>query len=351
MNDQYFTVQDLVNKSHGFIKIVRKKVVIFFYMMILFSVVGVVVSLFYPIKYKYKITFVVEESKQASSGLAAIAGQFGFDLSGSGGGSIFSGDNILVYLRSHSLCKEVLLTPYDENTNLTLADKYIETQGLKEKWQKKFETNQITFSKDPHSTVNNRLKDSLLNVTTSLVLKKSLSVSRPDRKTTFIEVESNFRDEKLSHLFTDRLVKIATEKYVYSKIRVKAENVERLQRRADSLMQYLNSFTYGFAKLQQGYIDLNPALKSPKFTGEIYSRDKAIASAIYSEVLKNLEISRVSLSQITPSIEIVDFSSLPLEVEYISIKEGVLFSVLIALIVYLMLCVLLVVIDRIELKN
>ena len=97
---------------------------------------GFVYAYLQPIKYIAKMTFVVEDSKSSAGGLASLAGQFGFDIGGVGGGSIFSGDNILLFLKSESLVRETLLTPFDEKTGATLADRYAEVNKMKEGWSK-----------------------------------------------------------------------------------------------------------------------------------------------------------------------------------------------------------------------
>ncbi|MBM3440481.1 MAG: lipopolysaccharide biosynthesis protein, partial [Bacteroidetes bacterium] len=48
-----------------------------------------------PTLHVSRLSFVVEDGKSGGGGIAALAGQFGFDMGGGSGGSLFSGDNIL----------------------------------------------------------------------------------------------------------------------------------------------------------------------------------------------------------------------------------------------------------------
>jgi hypothetical protein len=144
------------------------------------------------------------------------------------------------------------------------------------------------------------------------ILESDLSVIKPDKKASFIEVKSMMKDEMLSKLFSERLVKIATQRYVDSKIKTKAINVNILQRKADSLAAVLNNKTYSAAASQQTLIDANPALRSVPIAAEITTRDKTMAATIFAEVIKNLEISKTMLNQETPVIQMVDQSTLPL---------------------------------------
>jgi hypothetical protein len=271
-----------------------------------------------PVKYIAKLTFVVEDAKGGGGGgLASLAGQFGFDVGGGGGGSIFSGDNILLFLKSESLVRETLLTTFDEKEGNTLADRYAEVMKMKEGWLKNEKIGSINFSK--YKTVQlPRIEDSLMQSIENGIIKSNLAIAKPDKKASFIEAKVNTEDEVFSKLFLDRLVKIATDRYVESKTKTKAVNVAMLQRKADSLAAVLNNKTYSAAISQQVLVDANPALKTNVISSEISTRDKTMAATIFAEVVKNLELSKTLLNQETPVIQVVDQSTFPLEKEKVS---------------------------------
>jgi len=266
-----------------------------------------------PILYIAKMTFVVEDAK-GMGGIASLAGQFGFDVGGGGGGSVFSGDNILLFLKSKSLVRETLLTRLDEKNESTLADRYAEVNKLKEGWSKNEKIGNIQFSK---FTVDNlpRKEDSLLQGIEAGIINNELAISRSDKKASFIEAKTKMLDEVFSKIFLDRLVKVAIDRYVQSKTKTKAFNVAILERRADSLTAVLNNKTYSAAASQQSLVDVNPALKTSAINSEITTRDKTMAATIFAEVIKNLELSKTLLNQETPIIQIVDQSTFPLEKE------------------------------------
>jgi paraquat-inducible protein B len=156
-----------------------------------------------------------------------------------------------------------------------------------------------------------------------------LSVLKPDKKASFIEVKVTTRDELFSKYFSERLVKIATDHYLDSKIKTKALNIAKLQSKADSLAALLNNKTYLAASSQQSLVDANPALRTVPIASEISSREKAMAATIFAEVVKNLEVSKTILSQETPVIQIVDQSTFPLPREKVSkIKSLILGGIL-----------------------
>jgi hypothetical protein len=93
-----------------------------------------------------------------------------------------------------------------------------------------------------------------------------------------------------------------------------------LQKRADSIYVLLNRKTFSSATAQERLLDINPGLQSNAVSNvEVVGRDKMMLSAIYAEVVKNLEISKVALSQETPVMQIIDNVGLPLKKNHISV--------------------------------
>lgn len=307
------TLKDILIKI-GLIKdVLMSKWKQFLLILMLGGILGFIYAIVTPIKYVSKITFVVEENKGVGGGLSALAGQFGFDLGGASGGSVFAGDNILLFLKSENLCREAMMTKYDNSGKINLADRYAEVKKLKKRWRKDNDVGEINFAKYTKDSLP-RLEDSLLQVLIKKnLLVNDLMVTKPDKKSTFIQLSVSSRDELFSFLFSQRLVDIATKKYVESKTKVKSANVSILQRRADSLSELLNDKTYRNASSQQALVDANPALKTAPIFAEISSREKSMIGTIFAEVVKNLEIAKSILSQETPAIQVVDQSTFPLE--------------------------------------
>ncbi len=309
------SLKELIEKIQQLWKYLRAKWLIIVIAGLLGGVIGFVYAYIQPVKYIAKMTFVVEDAKGGSgAGLASLAGQFGFDVGGGGGGSIFSGDNILLFLKSESLVRETLLTSFDEKSGVTLADRYAEVNKLKEAWRKNKKIGEINFSKFKIEQLP-RKEDSLLQSIEAGIIKNELAIAKPDKKASFIEAKSTSLDEAFAKIFLDRLVKVATERYVESKTKTKTANVAMLQKRADSLSAVLNNKTFSAAASQQSLVDANPALKTSAISSEITTRDKTMAATVFAEVVKNLELSKTLLNQETPVIQIVDQSTFPLEKE------------------------------------
>jgi hypothetical protein len=300
------------------------------------SIVGGLLGLAYAwIKqptYAARLTFVVEESKSGGSSVAsALAGQIGIDIGSltGGGGGILAGDNVLELLKSRSFIKKTLLTGYrDSGSNFSLADQYAEVYGWKENWKNNSEVGkQINFPVGQERFT--RVEDSLLQVIISRLTEKEVAISKPDKKLSFFELTVNTRDERVSQLFCERLLKITADFYVETKTRRIVNNVNRLQRRADSLGGLLDRRTVSSAETERLLLDANPAYSGPVANAEISSRNKLIQGTVYAEIIKNLEISRTALMQETPTVQVVDYPELPLKKNKISKRIALLMGMII----------------------
>ena len=329
--DAPFTTKPYQEKLKGLMQLLLRQ----WKTLVLFAILGIIGGLGYywykPIKYISRISFVVEESKAGGGNLmSALAGQFGFDIGSlSGTSGVLAGDNVLQLLKSSSLIKQTLLTPYDQKR--TLADVYAEVNGLKKKWEGKAKVGKwIEFTAGKKFT---RLEDSLFKRVVKKIIEEDLSVIKPDRKLGFFELNVVMQDEQLSMLFCQRLLAVTTEFYVNTKTNRLKLNVSRLQAKADSLASTLNRKTYSSAESNKLLLNANPVYAAPAVTAEISSRDKFVQSTIYAEIVKNLEISKTAMIQETPTVQIVDQPELPLNTNEQIWVMDVLMGMMVALVI------------------
>jgi len=267
-----------------------------------------------PIKYNAKLSFVVEENKSNATGLASLAGQFGFDVGSNTNNSLLYGENLLLFLKSSSLIRSVLLSVFDKNNpNISLADIYVQKYNELNSFSTK-KTSKSLVSFPPSGIIKySREQDSLLQEITKQVISE-ITIERPEKKATFVLVQVNMKDEILSKLFCERIVSKAIERFIFFKTSRQKTNVDRLQVRADSIASLLNNKTYNTASLNDKLLDINPAYNATAVPAEVSGRDKMLLGTIYSEIIKNLEIAKVQLSQETPTIQIIDEVNLPLKI-------------------------------------
>ena len=291
---------------------------------LLVAIIAVTYAFFQPVTYTARTSFVVEDAKSGGGSLvSALSGSLGIDIGGmSGSNSMLAGDNVLELLRSNSLIKKTLLTNFNEAGNTTLADAYATTYGWKTKWKANNKIGKdINFNIKPLT----RLEDSLLQVMVAHIKEKEISVAKPDKKLGFFELQFSARDEVLSKLFCVNLINEATTFYINTKTGRLRKNIDRLQARADSLGILLNRKTFSAATANAQTLDVNLAYAAPAVSAEINTRDKFMQSAVYAEIVKNLELSKTALAQESPTVQLLDTPEFPLKKNKISkLKYGAL---------------------------
>lgn len=277
---------------------------------------GAITAYFWPVTYTAKLTFVVEEGKSGGGGLlSSLAGQMGIDIGGLSGGTsgVLAGDNVLQLLTSQKMLKQTILTPVDSNSAYTLADQYADAYKLKTDWKDlKANLKKETIMFPPDAAKYTRLQDSLLHEIIRNLSEKELSVSKPDKKLGFFALTVTVKNEQLASSIATRLIDEATAFYIETRTKRLRINVNRLQIRADSIGRLLNKKTYAAAGANAVMLDANPAYATLGVGAELQERDKRVLQTIYSEIIKNLEVSRSMLMQETPTFQIVDEPEMPL---------------------------------------
>ena len=306
--EDYYSLDDIVSHLLSFFHFLRKRVL----WMLLTAVAGCGLGVLYYYvqkpKYEAVTTFILEEKSSGGGGLAGIASQFGFDIGSlSGGGSIFTGDNILDILRSKKVVYTVLLSKVGDNTNPqdeTLADLFLHFSGWKKKWTSDPELNKISFANCKEGQLLPQKQDSILNEIHEFFTVHELSAERLNKKGSIIRVQVTAPNSVFARLMTERLVEAAANLYLNLKTGTAQNNIAKLQHRSDSLLILLNRKSYAVAANQP--LDINPGIKSAIVPIEIASRDKSVLATLYAEVTKNLEASKLILSQQTPVIQRLD---------------------------------------------
>ncbi len=278
--------------------------------------------------YLASTTFILEEKSSVGGGLSGLASQFGVDIGGGfGNSSLFSGDNILDIIRSRTIIEKVLLSKIDSTNGAqaeTLADLYIQFNNLHKKWKDKDALSTLSFSNYVEKSSLCRLQDSILFNIFQSITKKNIVVDRLNKKGSIVLVTTTSANEVFSKLLTERVVLETMKMYIELKTSVAMRNVNRLQQRSDSLMQVLNAKSYKSASLQ--VLDANAAFKSSAVPVEVSQRDKSVTYALYTEVMKNLEASRMAMANQTPIINILDNAKYPLEKTQTKLINLLLFS-------------------------
>jgi hypothetical protein len=274
--------------------------------------------------YKAELTFALEDEKSGGGvgGALGLASQFGFDL-GSNGGGAFAGDNLLLLMKSRSMVEKALLSTVRINGNTqTLAEFYITYNNLRKNWDKDPELKDIQFPSNSDRSNFTLKQDSILGKFQKAIIDNMLILDKLDKKLSIIVVRVRSENELFSQYFTEVLAKVVSDFYIETKTKKSVQNVNMLQHQTDSVRRVLN-YAIGGVALS---VDANPNANLARQILGVPSQRKQVDvqanQAILTELVKNLEVSKVSLRKETPLIQIIDRPILPLEKEKLSVLKG-----------------------------
>jgi uncharacterized protein involved in exopolysaccharide biosynthesis len=195
---------------------------------------------------------------------------------------------------------------------------------MREGWEGK--ANLATLSYPVNADINqfNRIQDSVLMAMHQDVIKNLLTVAKVDKKLSILKVAVQSEDEIFSKAFTEALVSEVSQFYVETKTKKSKANVAILQFQADSIRNQLNRAISGVAQSNDAIPNLNAARQILRSSTQQRQIDVQANTAILTELVKNLELSKLSLRKETPLIQVIDKPILPLPVEKFGKSKGVL---------------------------
>ncbi len=318
-NDEV-SLKDVLIKLKELVDYLHKKWKTILLAIIFGATLGFLYSYFKQPVYLATTTFVLEDGN-ASNGiggsLSGLASMAGLDLGGDGGG-IFKGDNILELYKSRTMIEKTLLTEVDFNgQKILLADRYIDINGVRDKWDKKPELKNFRFSSltdSQSSQVNKRLNDSILNAIVNDINKNYLNVAKPDKKLSIIKAEVKSKDEFFSKNFNEQIVKNVNDFYIQTKTKKSLDNVKILQQKTDSVRNTMNGAIYRAAIVNDATPNLNPTRQAQRAAPVQSSQFSAETNkAMLITLVQNLEMSKIALRKETPLIQVIDNPIFPLE--------------------------------------
>ena len=265
-------------------------------------------------------SFVLEEEGMGGIGqMSGIASLLGVNLGGIGGtNGLFQGDNIMELYRSDRMLEETLLSPFD-NKKL-LVDRFIEFEELEKKWSSTIDLSALKFSasKENHGVK----QDSVLKEIAKIIREKQLVVVKPDRKLSIIQVNVSSKDEGFAKLFNETLVSKVNTFYLETKTKKTGENLRILQIQADSVRAILDQSLGTLAAEQDRIPNANPLLSTATVNGRRKQVDVQTSAAVFQEIVKNLEMAKISHRINTPLIQLIDSPRLPLKRTEIRLVKG-----------------------------
>jgi hypothetical protein len=212
--------------------------------------------------------------------------------------------------------EKTLLNPVQvAGKEVSLADYFIEINELKEDWAKKPVLANINFPVNADRSKFSLQQDSILQIISEDLKKNNLNIALKDKKVTVISLTVKTENELFSKLFCEQLLKETSDFYIETKSKKSRLNVDVLQKQADSIRAELNSAITGVAAETDNVYNLNPAFNVKSSPSRKKQVDVQANTAILTQLVAQLELSKVSLRKETPLVQLIDRPILPLNKE------------------------------------
>ena len=284
-------------------------------------VYGTLIILALPLSYNYvkspvyyaNTSFVLENDASASlGGLSSLASMSGINTSSlMSASNLFQIDNIQELYRSNNMLRQTLLENVTINgKSQILIDYFAKAQKLEKKWFK-----EKVYIKDFYNDkkLYSRAQDSVLKEAIKLIKKDFLVVEKPNRNTSILNVGFKHKDEVFAKIFNEVLVNKVNSFYYKTQTKKTAFNLNVLQVQTDSVKRLLDMSFLALAEIDENIPNLNPLVKTAKVPYQKAMANLQANQAIYLEVVKQLELAKVTHRNKTPLIQIIDKPSFPLE--------------------------------------
>lgn len=275
-------------------------------------------------QYTAVLSFALEDEKSSGLGGAlGLAGQFGLDLGG-GGGGVFSGSNLIELFKSRSMVEKTLLSPITlKGKTISLAEMFIQDNKWRKVWNEKPKLKDIKFLPNANRDDFTREQDSILEAIYKNLSASGLSVMQKDKKVSILTVEVKSENEVFSKVFSEALANIVSDFYIDTKSKKAQINMTILQKQLDSIRGELNGSITGVAVANDRTFSLNPALNVKRVPSARKQVDVQTNTAILTELVKQTELAKVTLRKETPLIQVIDKPIYPLKKERFGKLKGI----------------------------
>ena len=277
----------------------------------LFFVLGILFAITDDKKYIAELTFVVEGQQKGGGALGSMSGlasQFGFDVGGSSS-STFSQNNILELLKSRGVVEATLMQIRKVNKkDDLLIEHYLYINNIKESWKTNKDLTPVSF----HGILTQD-NDSVSGGVWTNIIEDKLVVELQSDEADIINLSYSSVNEEFAKIFVVTLIEQMSKMYISHQTAQTNNTLDFLSSRADSVFMELEIAEEKFAKVK----DINQRIV--KASGRLKElqlmRRVEVLNAMYLEIVKNLEISKITLLNQTPIIQIIDKPILPLQIE------------------------------------
>jgi hypothetical protein len=263
-------------------------------------------------QYSAPLSFILANSDENNANLMGLASQFGINLGGTNEDA-FKGNNIIALMKSRRMVQKALLMK-PPGANESLLNIFCRDNKLPETWEKNNRLGKIYPFPDSLSQLSST-QDSMFREIYDHVQKDNLDVSKPDKDQSIYSVTTTSPNQTFSFYLTEYIVDVTSTFYIETKTSLAKNNLAMLQREADSLRNLLGIAITSTASQTDYTFNLNPAYQVQRSASQKSQMQATVLGAAYGEVVKNLELAKITLQKQTPLYQIIDEPSLPLKME------------------------------------
>ncbi len=298
------------------------------------SGIGLIYSYIRKAEYSASSTMMLESSKDggAMSGAMALASQFG--LMSGGSSAVINEDKLLEIIKAETIIRTALLkkATIDSTTDL-MANHFIDLFGYKEAWEDNDSLRGFRFpiEKEAGGLINlkgnlSEKENSVLKMFCAQISTNLLTADKS--KSGIITITTKTKSELFSIYLNQYLVEALTSFYVERITEKGRANLSIVQKRVDSISIALKDAEFTLARWKDANYQL---VKAQGMIEELrLRRDVEVCNSIYLEGFKQLEISKFTLLQQTPFLQIIDQPTLPLlPIGKISLLKGLIIGFII----------------------
>jgi hypothetical protein len=309
ITEEQISLADLLQKLKEWFAYLKSKWLTIVIVGLVGAILGFAYSRLVKPTYKADLTFVLSSNSKTSS-LASLAGQFGLDI-GSMTDDVFEGDNIIELFKSQRIIKGALFKKVDDSSK-TLINLFIEETELQKAWKQKENIKDLIPFPDDVTKLT-PVQDSLVSEIHDMIIKRYLTLDKVDKKLSFYNVSTKSEYGNLSYYLTTYVAKEAANFYIETKTKTAKQNLNMLQHEADSIRNLLGGFITSTAEATDQTFNLNPAYQVHRTPVQQNQIGVSVLGAAYTEIVKNLEIAKITLQKETPLYQIIDTPFMPLK--------------------------------------
>lgn len=291
-SEDEITLKEVILKTKNWFSylITKWKIILFF------TIIGCGAGFYYSINqlpvYTAECTFVMEGGGTLSANAGGLASLMGIDLQGSSG--LFQAQNIIALYQSRLMIEKTLFTSVELNKEkVLLLDRYLQFTKIAPSWKE----------------VSDFSRSSILKSVVSNIGKNQLEIKTAN----LITVTVKAQDEFFAKAFAETLVDNVNRFYIETKTKKSLAALAILQRQADSIKRVVNVSMTGAASAADANPNTNVALQVLRVPSQRRQIDVQTSAAIYTEVVRNIESTKMALRRETPLIQVVDLPFFPLD--------------------------------------